>query len=106
MGHTMEAMYDMHADPTATSAAFGLHVPLLEVDDVIEEYNKVTEAEISEKIKLIDTEFDMPEPKSDPVTSKLTDADKYQAAKSAVALDRFVEKYSDSKYMVLLSHDE
>lgn len=36
MGHTMEAMYDMHADPTAISAAFGLHVPLLEVDDVIE----------------------------------------------------------------------
>ncbi len=106
MGHTMEAMYDMHADPTAISAAFGLHVPLLEVDDLIEEYNKVTEAEISEKIKLIDAEFDMPEPKSDPVTSKLTDADKYQAAKSAVALDRFVEKYSDSKYMVLLSLDE
>ena len=36
MGHTMEAMYDMHADPTAVSAAFGLHVPLLEVDNVID----------------------------------------------------------------------
>lgn len=94
MGHTMEAMYDMHADPTAISAAFGLHVPLLEVDDVIELYNEVTEEEIADKIKIIDSEFDMPEPKSDPVTSKLTDADKYQAAKSAVALDKFVEKYN------------
>ncbi|MBQ3553188.1 MAG: L-fucose/L-arabinose isomerase family protein [Clostridia bacterium] len=94
MGHTMEAMYDMHADPTAISAAFGLHVPLLEVDDVIEVYNTVTEDEIREKIALIDKEFDMPEPKSDPVTTKLTDADKYQAAKSAVALDKFVEKYN------------
>ena len=94
MGHTMEAMYDMHADPTAISAAFGLHVPLLEVDDVIEVYNTVTEEEIAEKIKVIDEEFDMPDPKSDPVTEKLTDEDKYQAAKSAVALDKFIEKYN------------
>jgi ATP-dependent RNA helicase RhlB len=54
----------------------------------------VTEEEIKAKIAVIDAEFDMPEPKSDPVTSKLTDADKYQAAKSAVALDKFVEKYN------------
>ncbi len=93
MGHTMEAMYDMHADPTAISAAFGLHVPLLEVDDVIELYNTVTEEEIAQKIAVIDREFDMPEPKSDPITSKLTDADKIQAAQSAVALDKLVDKY-------------
>lgn len=36
----------------------------------------------------------MPEPKSDHVTSKLTYEDKYQAAKTAVALDKFVEKYN------------
>ena len=94
MGHTMEAMYDMHADPTAVSAAFGLHVPLIEVDDVIDLYNTVTEKEIEDKIKLIDEEFDMPEPKSDPITSKLTDEDKYQAAKSAVALDKLVDKFN------------
>ena len=94
MGHAMEAMYDMHADPTAVSAAFGLHVPLLEVDDVIKLYNTVTEDEIQAKIAVIDAEFLMPEPKSDPVTMKLTDADKYQAAKSAVALDKLVEKYN------------
>lgn len=94
MGHTMEAMYDMHADPTAVSADFGLHVPLLEVDDVIELYNTVTESEIKEKIAVIDNEFDMPDPKSDSLTLKLTDEDKYAAAKTAVALDKFVEKYN------------
>ena len=94
MGHTMEAMYDMHADPTAISSAFGLHVPLLEVDDVIDLYNTVSDKEIEDKIKIIDEEFDMPEPKSDPVTAKLTDEDKYQAAKSAVALDKLVDKYN------------
>lgn len=93
MGHTMEAMYDMHADPTAITAAFGLHVPLLEIDDVIEVYNTVTEEEIAAKFRVIEEEFDMPDPKSDPITSKLTEEDKYQAAKTSVALDKFVEKY-------------
>lgn len=93
MGHTMEAMYDMHVDPTAVTQAFGVHVPLLEIDDLVDMYENVTEEEIQEKIRLIDEEFDMPEPKSDPVTSKLTCEDKCQAAKSAAALDNFVEKY-------------
>lgn len=93
MGHTMEAMYDMHVDPTAVSGAFGIHVPLLEVDDMVEVYDTVTEEEIRKKIAVIDAEFDMPEPKTDPLTARLTDADKYQAAKSAAALDKFVEKY-------------
>lgn len=94
MGHTMEAMYDMHTDPTAVSAAFGVHVPLLEVENLVDVYETVTEEEIREKTAVIDAEFDMPEPKSDPVTAKLTDSDKRQAAKSAVALDKFVEKYN------------
>lgn len=94
MGHTMEAMYDMHADPTAISATFGVHVPLLEIDDAVAVYNTVTEEEIMDKIRLIDEEFEMPEPESDPITEKLTDADKYQAAKTSVALDNFVKKYN------------
>ena len=94
MGHALEAMYDMHADPTAVSSAFGLHVPLLEVDDVIKLYDTVTEEEIQAKIKVIDEEFLMPEPKSDPITMKLTDKDKHQSAKTAVALDKLVEKYN------------
>lgn len=93
MGHVLESMYDMHADPTAISAAFNLHVPLLEVDNVIELYNTVTEEEIKEKSKLILDEFDTPDPVSDPVTVKLRDEDLYEAAKVAVALDKLVEKY-------------
>ena len=94
MGHTMEAMYDMHADPTAIASAFGVHVPLLEIDDAVEVYNTVTEDEIKEKSAVIDREFDMPDPKSDPLTEKLTDTDKYRAAKTAVALDKLIEKYN------------
>ena len=94
MGHVLEAMYDMHADPTAIAEAFNLHVPLLEIDDMLEVYNTVTAEETEKKKKIICEEFDMPEPKGDPVTSKLTDEDLEQAAKSAVCLDKFIEKYN------------
>ena len=94
MGHVLEAMYDMHADPTAVSATFGVHVPLLEIDNVIELYNTVTEDEIEDKKALILEVFDTPDPKSDPVTTRLSEADLYQAAKTAVALDKFVNKYN------------
>lgn len=90
MGHVLESMYDMHTDPTAIAAAFGVHVPLLEIDNLLSCYQAVTEQETVQKIKLIEREFDMPSPVSDPVTRKLTEEDLYQAAKSAVALDRFV----------------
>jgi len=93
MGHVLEAMYDMHADPTAISAAFGVHVPLLEIDDVVRLYENVTEGEMDQKEKLILEEFDTPVPVSDPVTRKLTAEDLRQAAHTAVALDKLVEKY-------------
>ena len=93
MGHVLEAMYDMHADPTAISSTFGLHVPLIEPDDLVACLALVTEAEIADKSAYIRQAFDTPDPQSDPVTRKLTDADLYQAAKSAVALDKLVERF-------------
>jgi len=93
MGHVLEAMYDMHADPTAVSAAFGVHVPLLEIEDVVKLYDTVTEEEIAAKEALILKEFDTPVPVSDPVTLKLTDADLRQAAHTAAALDKLVDTY-------------
>lgn len=93
MGHVLEAMYDMHADPAAISNTFGIHVPAIEIDNVVEVYNTVTEEEIQDKIELIQAEFDMPDPVCDPVTMKLTEPDLKQAAKTAVALDKLVEKY-------------
>ena len=93
MGHVLESMYDMHADPTAISAAFGVHVPLLEIEDVIRLSNTVTEAEIAAKSQLILENFETPDPKSDPLTMRLTDADLRKAAKAAVALDKFIQEY-------------
>lgn len=93
MGHVLEAMYDMHADPTAVSSYFGVHIPLIEIDDIVKEYEQVTDEEITSKKKMILEEFDTPVPKSDPVTMKLTEKDLERSAKAAAALDRTVEKF-------------
>ena len=106
MGHVLEAMYDMHADPTAVSKAFGLHVPLFEPDDIYKLFKTVTEDEIKAKSDLIRAEFDMPDPKSDPVTMKLTEEDLYRSAKAAVALDKFIEKYNLSGFAYYYEGEE
>lgn len=93
MGHVLEAMYDMHTDPTLIYKTFGIHVPLLEIDDLVTEYHNVTEDEVEAQIKIIKNEFDMPEPENDPVTTKLTDTDLYQAAKCSAALERLRVKF-------------
>lgn len=93
MGHVLEAMYDMHADPAAISAAFGVHVPLIEIDDLLCCSRKVTPAMVKAKKKIIRREFDFPDPKSDPVTRKLTEEDIEQAAKSACALDLLIGRF-------------
>jgi len=93
MGHVLEAMYDMHTDPTAASAAFGIHVPLLEIDDAVRVYETVTEEETDAKEREILSVFDTPVPVSDPVTRKLTPEDLRQAARTAAALDKLVEQY-------------
>jgi L-arabinose isomerase len=93
IGHPLEAMYDMHADPTAISAAFGLHVPLLEIDHLIRCYRRISEAEVTAKKDVILSEFDTPEPVSDPVTKKLTSEDLDQAARTSVTLDKLIDEY-------------
>lgn len=92
MGHVLEAMYDMHADPTAISSAFGVHVPLIEIDDAVKCYEEVTDNEIEAQKKLILEEFDTPTPESDPITEKLTETDLIKAARGAAALDRLVSE--------------
>lgn len=93
MGHVLESMYDMHADPTAVANAFGVHVPLLEVDDIIDVFEQVTEEEILKVKEIILASFDTPEPEHDPITTKLTEQDLQIAAKTAVTLQKFIEKH-------------
>lgn len=90
MGHVLESMLDMHTDPTAVTETFGLHVVQCEADQLLPHYQSVEDDAVREKEREILGFFDTPDPKSDPVTTKLTDADLRTAARAAVALDRFI----------------
>ncbi|KPL10072.1 MAG: arabinose isomerase [Bacteroides sp. SM23_62] len=90
-GHPIEAMLDMHSDPSMFTAAFGCHIVQTEAEDILVHYNQVTEAEISQHQKTILDFFETPVPESDPITRKLTDEDLYTAAKVSVALEHFVD---------------
>ncbi len=92
MGHVLEAMLDMHADPTAITSAFGAHVTLCEPDDLMRHYLDAPAESVAQKQRQILDFFATPEPVSDPITEKLTDRDLENAARAAVALDGLIEE--------------
>ncbi|MEN8156254.1 MAG: L-fucose/L-arabinose isomerase family protein [Bacteroidota bacterium] len=89
-GHPLEAMLDMHSDPTMFTSAFGCHIVQTEPDDIMAHYKNVSEEEIEAYSKEILEFFDAPEPKADPVTVKLTEQDLYEAARAGIALKKFI----------------
>ncbi|MHC4534702.1 MAG: L-fucose/L-arabinose isomerase family protein [Planctomycetota bacterium] len=93
-GHPIENMLDMQTDHTALTAAFGCHIVQTEADDLLELEYTVAEEEIHNKKTQILDLFVTPEPKSDPITEKLTEKDLYVAARVAAALDKFVDTYN------------
>ncbi len=92
-GHPIENMLDMQTDQTALTSAFGCHIVQLEADDLLRHWRGVTDADAEAKKRRILDVFETPDPKSDPITCKLTTEDLDTAARAAVALDRFVDEH-------------
>lgn len=93
MGHVLEAMLDMHTDPTAVTYAFGSHIVQCEAEDVMKYYKSLgDDPEVEKKKKEILEFFETPDPVSDPITCKLKEEDLDTAAKAAVALEKFIEE--------------
>lgn len=91
-GHVLENMLDMQTDHTALTAAFGCHIVQTEPDDLMRHFRRASAADTEAKKAQILEIFDTPDPKSDPITRKLTPDDLDIAARVAVALERFVEE--------------
>jgi len=92
-GHPIEHMLDMQTDHTALTAAFGCHIVQTEADELLKLEHTVTESQIKAKKTQILDIFDTPDPKSDPITEKLTEKDLQVATRVAVALDKFIDTY-------------
>lgn len=91
MGHVLEAMLDMHTDPTLITSTFGCHIVQTEAEEVLHFFLNAAKKEVEEYKQNILQFFDTPDPKSDPITKKLTDEDLHTAAQVGVALKRFIE---------------
>ena len=85
MGHYYSGMLDIYTDLTAQYSVFGGHMELIEVDELSELRNSVSEAAIENKVKTFYEAFDV---QNDCLESELR-----RAAKTAVALDILVDKY-------------
>jgi L-arabinose isomerase len=81
----------MHTDPTQVTATFGAHVVQCEADHLLEHYLAAGAARVAAKEREILDFFDTPDPKSDPLTRKLSGEDLRTAARAAVALDGFIK---------------
>lgn len=92
IGHSMNAMLDMHFDPTMFTTFFGCHIRACEANEIVEEYHKISEEDIQRAQKQILSFFDTPDPVSDPISMKLKEDDLYIAARVYLALDQFISK--------------
>jgi len=93
LGHVLEAMLDMHTDPTALTAAFSCHITQCEPEEIMSLYQDLEDTSLeveAMKARILDF-FDRPDPVSDPLTEKLTETDLNQAARVAVALESFIK---------------
>ncbi|HML47056.1 MAG TPA: L-fucose/L-arabinose isomerase family protein [Clostridia bacterium] len=92
LGHTYEGMYDMHTDPTAFTGAFGSHVQMLEMCELVRLVDEAETADVQRKAEEIRRVFSIQEPSQDPLTDFVQREDVDWAARVACALDRLVER--------------
>jgi len=85
-------MLDMYADPTAVTAAFGCHVPLLEPTALLRHFEQASEKAVAAAAQRILDFFETPDPAGDPLTEKLTEHDLQNAARAMVALETLISE--------------
>jgi L-arabinose isomerase len=85
LGHTYPGMLDMYSDFTMVSAQTGAHIEVLEMCDLAQCVEAVSEAEVAAKLKLTSEVF---------VLENAPQQDLEWAAKVAAGLDRLVEKFA------------
>lgn len=93
LGHTYPGMLDMYSDFTMHHAQLGIHVELLEMDDLEVRVNQSTEADIAAKIQEINQLFEIAEPGRDKISQPVTEEALRWSAKVACGLDKLVEDF-------------
>ena len=84
MGHYYSGMLDVATDLTQVSGRFGIHVEILEVDELSALRREVAEESISQRLEAFAKFFE--------VGKDCPDSELRRAAVTALALDQFIEK--------------
>jgi L-arabinose isomerase len=88
LGHTYPGMLDMYSDFTQVTGQFGVHIEVLEIDDLALRVEAVTEDRIEQKRAETLALFDISEDNSvDPLAKKPTDDDLNWSLKVAAGLE-------------------
>ena len=93
MGHTYPGMLDMYSDFTQVSAQAGVHVEVLEIDDLVVRVPAAGDAAVARKGEEIRAMFDLADPGVDPIADEITPERFDWCARVAVGLDRLVADY-------------
>jgi len=86
LGHYYCGMLDVYSDLTQHSAVFGNHFQLLEMCELFELRNAVSDAEVQEKINEFNSTFQ--------VSEECEISEIERAAKTSVALDKLIAKHN------------
>jgi len=93
LGHTYPGMLDLYTDFTAVQAQLGVHVEVLEIDDLIERVNAATAGKLRTKQEEIEEMFELTDPAGDPIASPIEPEELEWAARVAVGLEKLVQDF-------------
>lgn len=93
LGHTYPGMLDMYSDFTMHHAQLGVHVEVLEMDDLQARVHAVSEDELEAKLDEIGNAFDIVEPGQDAISMPVTNDSLRWSARVACGLDRLVADF-------------
>jgi L-arabinose isomerase len=93
LGHTYAGMLDMYSDFTMHHGQLGVHVEVLEMDDLHERVAAVTEPEIEAKVAEIHRTFEIAQPGRDKISQPVTEEGLRWSARVACGLDRLVTDF-------------
>ena len=94
LGHTYPGMLDMYSDFTQQTGQFGVHIEVLEMDDLEARVNSVTQAQVQAKLDEALSVFDISEDSpSDPLAKRPKTEELQWACRVAVGLDKLAEDF-------------
>ena len=93
LGHTYPGMLDLYSDFTRIQAQLGVHVEILEMEDLQTRIDAVDERDIASKIEEIKGTFEIAEPGRDRISQPISDQALRWTAKVACGLDRLVNDF-------------